>query len=359
MPRLSSVRYLVAGHPGSGFHLRDVAVRAARLYQRDRWFYSLRRHGRSADRLPVRPIFVLGLQGGGTTLVSRCLLRHPDVVSMGGNSGYWVATDELGFVENRRRRLPRTLWSSNRRPDLEHPVFGDTHASVYASDELLPAYRNVAEDATEADAAALKRLVREHVAVYAHDTGRARFVDKTHTYTLKIPYLRTLLDDCDPCFVLVLRNPYSFCVRAVRRKRPSYRVELSYERQLRLAAEHWENSFRIALADGERQPGFVAVRFEDFLARPAEVVERICDVVGLPFESRLVPHPGDRMPFATLPGDRKWYPLGGDDWIGRVTPDEAAIVDERCGELARQLGYASPVESSPSSSLSSPLPDGR
>jgi hypothetical protein len=65
------------------------------------------------------------------------------------------------------------------------------------------------------------------------------------------------------------------------------------------------------------------------------------------------------MPFATLPGDRKWYPLGGDDWIGRVTPDEAAIVDERCGELARQLGYASPVESSPSSSLSSPLPDGR
>jgi hypothetical protein len=62
------------------------------------------------DRTPLDgPIFVLGMQGGGTTLVARCLLRHPSVVSMSGGSDYWVATDELGFVRNRMRQLPSTL----------------------------------------------------------------------------------------------------------------------------------------------------------------------------------------------------------------------------------------------------------
>ena len=77
-----------------------------------------------------RPIFVLGMQGGGTTLVARCLLRHPSVVSMSGASDYWVATDELGFVRNRMRQIPSTLWSSAHRDDLDHPLFGTEHASV-------------------------------------------------------------------------------------------------------------------------------------------------------------------------------------------------------------------------------------
>ena len=92
------------------------------------------------------------MQGGGTTLVARCLLRHPSVVSMSGASDYWVATDELGFVRNRMRQLPATLWSSAHRDDLDHPLVGTEHASVYASDLLLPEYRNTADDATPATA---------------------------------------------------------------------------------------------------------------------------------------------------------------------------------------------------------------
>jgi hypothetical protein len=80
------------------------------------------------ERIPLdRPIFVLGLQGGGTTLVTRCLLRHPSAVSMSGNSSYWVATDELGFVRNRMAALPQSLWGSSHRDDLAHPIFGTDH----------------------------------------------------------------------------------------------------------------------------------------------------------------------------------------------------------------------------------------
>src|SRR5438067_5567960 len=228
---------------GEGSYLRAVAIRAVRAYHRDRWRRSFRRRLPSVDATPIdRPIFVLGLQGGGTTLVSRCLLRHPAVVSMSGNSSYWVATDEIGFVRNRMAQLPPSLWSSSHRRDLADPVFGTEHSSVYACDALLPLYRRTATDATPEDARRLARLIREHIAVYAHDRSHARFLDKTHTYTVKVAYLDALLDGFDPFFVLVLRNPYTTCFRAIRRKPPSWQAAPPYDEQLRLVAEHWENS---------------------------------------------------------------------------------------------------------------------
>ena len=319
----------------SGSRARDVAIKLARLYQRDRWRYSPRRRGRGVDRIPLdRPIFFLGVQGGGETIVGRCLRRNEAVVCMSGNSAHWTGTDELGVVRNRMARLPQTLWGCKFRTDLEHPLFGPNHNSVYASNALLPVYRRTAEDADEADGARYRRLLREHVAVYARDPHRARFFDKTHTNTLKIPLLAEYLRGCDPVFVLVVRNPYSWCYRAVRRKRPSYRVTLSPEEELRLAAEHWTNSCRIALEDVA-----TVVRFEDFVADPEAVVRRLCDVTGLDFQPAMVPRPGDRFPFATLPGDRKWHPLFADPWLAQVTDQEAEIVASVCEPLARRLGY--------------------
>ena len=325
---------------GEGSYARAVAIRAVRAYRRDRWRRSLRRRLPSVDAIPVdRPIFVLGLQGGGTTLVARCLLRHPAVVSMSGNSRYWVATDEIGFVRNRMARLPASLWSSSHRTDLAVPEFGATHSSVYACDALLPFYRRTAADATYEDRSRLTRLLREHIAVYADDRSNARFLDKTHTYTVKVAYLDALLDGFDPCFVLVLRNPYTMCFRAIRGKAPSWAVAPPYDEQLRFGAEHWDNSYRLALEDGAKLERFVALRFEDFVADPAASIRMVCATVGLEFDEELVPQPGQRMPFATLPTDSKWYPLRPDDWRSQVPERDAAIIDERCGALAQELGY--------------------
>jgi Sulfotransferase family len=348
VPSVRGLSYLLSRGQGNASLLPTVAARLERLRRRDRWLYSPRRFGASVDLVPLQsPIFILGLQGGGTTLVSRCLLRHPDVVSMGGNSDFWVATDELGYVRNRMARLPSSLWSSAHRVDLADPLFGTEHASVYACDALLPYYRRTAADATPPDALAFKRLLREHIAVYARNRTTARFVDKTHTYTIKIPYLDALLADCRPCYVLVLRNPYTHCFRAVRRKPPSWRRDVSYEDSLRIAAEHWENSLRIALEDGSQADRFVVVRFEDFVHDPAAAIRRICQTVSLSYSDQLVPQPEHRMPFGTLPHDRKWFPLHSDEWRSHIPEQQLAIIEERCGKLATQLGYERSGETEP------------
>jgi hypothetical protein len=343
------LRYVLSGSGrGDASYLRTIAVRVVRLHHRDRWRHSLRRRLPLADRIPIdRPIFVLGLQGGGTTLIARCLLRQRQVVSMSGNSDYWVATNERGFVRNRMSRLPSSLWSSSHRDDLDDPIFGATHNSVYACDALLPSYRETAADANPEDAERFKRLIREHLLVYARDATRARFLDKTHTYTVKLGYLDALLDGCDPFFLLVLRNPFTFCFRAVRRKPPSWRVAPRYEQQLRLAAEHWENSYRLALADGKKTGRFAAVRFEDFISNPEAMIRAVCAFVQLEFDRDLVPQPGHRIPFAALPSDTKWHPLREDQWREQVPELDAALIDERCQPLAESLGYHRRVEGVP------------
>jgi len=318
-----------------------VAIKAARLYHRDRWRVSPRRRLRWVDRVPLdRPIFFLGVQGAGETLIGRCLRRNRVVVSMSGNADHWTGIDELGIVRNRMARLPDSLLGCRHRRDLDHPVFGSEHNSAYASDALLPLYRSRPADVDEAAGRRFRRLLREHIAVYAHGPWRARFFDKTHTFTLKLPLLTAYLEGCNPYFVLVGRNPYSWCYRAVRRKPPSYRVVLSSAERLRHAAEHWANSYRIALEDAARlRAPLAVVRLEDFVADAETTVRRLCDALELEFEPGMVPQPGQRLPFATLPGDRKWYPLVEDEWLGRVTDEGAAIVESVCEPLAEQLGY--------------------
>lgn len=346
--RLRALRYIFSLGLDGHLSFRTVAVRIERLRRRDRWRYSPTRRLRSVDRVPLdRPIFVLGLQGAGTTLVTRCLLRNRAVVSMSGNSEYWVATNELGFVRNRMAVLPRSLWSSSHRADLDHPLFGTEHHSVWASDELLPWYRRTAKDATTADADRFKRILREHIAVYARDRDQARFVDKTHTNTVRISYLDALLDGCDPYFLLVVRNPYTACTRALRRKPPSWRYLPSLDEQLKIVAAHWHNAYRLALEDGEQTGRFAALRFEDFVRAPTDVVRAACEALQLEFDSRLVPRPGDRLPFATLPTDSKWYPLRDDPWREKVSDDDAEIIEVRCGELAQRLGYGRVADRAP------------
>ncbi len=340
--RPPGLEYLFSDAGGTtGSKAHDVAIKLIRLYHRDRWRYSLRRRLSSVDAIPLdRPIFLLGLQTGGDTLIGRCLRRNRVVVSMSGNSGHLTGTDELGIVRNRMRRLPPSLWHCKFRSDLEHPLYGTMHNAIYASDELLLGYRRTAAEATPADAEQFKRLLREHVAVYAHDPGSARFLDKTHTNTVRVAYVRALLRDCDPFFVLVVRDPYVFCPRSIRRKQQPFAREVPDEHRLQLAAEHWANSYRLALADGAQVPNFTTVRFEDFLSDPERVIRGLCGFLQLEFDSEMIPAEGQALPFATLPGDHKWYPVGPDHDPLELSAREREIIDEHCLSLARRFGYS-------------------
>jgi Sulfotransferase family len=325
---------------GDGAWPRSVGIKVARAFHRDRWRFSARRLGAAVDDVPLdRPIFLLGTQGSGATVIGRCLRRSPAVVTVSGGWENWTGTDELGIVRNRMARLPRALWGSSLRSDIADATFGDVHAGVFACDELLPFYRATRDDADVEQAATFRRVLREHIAVFAPNLAGARFLDKTHAYTVKMPYLAALLDGTQPIFVLVVRNPYGACTWALERKPPDFRARLTDDQKLDLIAQHWANAHRIALDDAAQLGGTAVVRFEDFLARPGAVVAALAEFAGIDYDPQMVPGPGQPMPRATLPSDRKWYPLYVDNRLGRTTPEQRAVVDVHCHELAARFGY--------------------
>lgn len=316
--------------------------------RRSRWLLDPTRLFRSYAGVPIeRPIFFVGNQGGGLTLVARMLRRHPDLVSIVGNHTHWSGPDEMQRVME--LRLPRSLKLARLpyRVEAEHPTLTAPRSWSYATDALLPAYRKTETDYDEAEADTFRLLIREALHRYGGGRPGRRFVDKSQVYTVKLPLVQALLRDADPHFVLVTRNPYAACYRAATGKAidmARYAATMSLEERVALCAQHWDNAMRCALDDGARLPRFTHVRFEDVLREPERRVRELCAFLGLGYRDGLLPQPSDTIPFGTRFRER-WYPLDpavNDAYLREADASLLEIIEQRCGEIAARLGYERP-----------------
>ena len=333
---------------------------ARRLYSRARAYaqirhyeYNLRRLYLPLERIPIdRPIFLLGVQGGGGTLMARTLYRHPRAVYAGGNARFWAGIDEIHNCQHTIRDLPeelihRSAQFRNLDGRLEcHPVYGYQRYWLYAIDELLPRYRRTAEQANPDSSERLRRVVRKVIRAYAPDPQAARFVDMSQLYTIQAGYVAELLRGTNPRFILLSRNPYATCARAVVKEYDvrGTRRTLSRAERVRCAVEHWDNSLRTALADCEaRSLPMLHVRYEDFLDDPESVVRRMSEFAELEFDPRQVPGPGQKIPLGSEAGE-KWYPLRRSEnqrYLDEAGgPDLIRALNERSADLIARLGYS-------------------
>jgi len=312
------------------------------IWKRNNWMLDPRSwFGKFEEAEIDRPIFFLGVQGGGLTLLTRMLRRHPQVVSVSGNHHYWSGADEMHTVLG--PILPPELTGTRYKvPYSNHPVFKPPRSWTYACDELLPYYRKTARDATPELKRAFERVIRMCIARHALDKTNARFIDKSQVYTVRVSLIRELLKEYKPKFVLVVNNPYAACYRAALGKAQDMerlKDKLPFKERLKICAQHWANSIRCALED--RNDDMLVVRFEDLLREPELVLRQICEHVELEFLKDMLPTPHHRIPFGSRFRDR-WYPLSLDralHYIKKATPEELEIIKARCGSLAKELKY--------------------
>ena len=298
--------------------------------------------------LPIdRPVFVLGVQGGGLTVLARCLYRHPQVVYASGNSDWWAGPDEIHNC-NHIGDLPEPLVHRSYHFDNvtsaveNHPRFGYQRSWLYAVDELLPRYRKDETDLDDVTTDGLQNVLRKLVGAYAHDPATARIVDMSQLYSIQVPFLAKMLEGSSPMFVVAARNPYAVCARAVAKEYvPSHGcVFTDTPTKIACAVEHWTNSFRRALDDTRDLPNLV-VRYEDFMDDPEQVVRRIGAFADLPFDSRQIPAAGQSFPLGSLE-DNKWYPLRSGEnerYLEKLDPRLVRALNARAGDLIERLGY--------------------
>ncbi len=297
----------------------------------------------SLAKIPInKPIFLLGVQGGGLTLLARMLRRHPVMVSVTGNNTYWAGPDEMQNVMGDFLPPQLTGLHSKIPPHPQYP----RRDWLYAIDDLLPLYRQTAVNATPVIQSRFQKAIRLSLAIYAKDPAQARFIDKSQTYTVRLGLINALLSEYTPYFILVTRNPYALCYRAATQVKTLASLDLPLEKRLALAGQHWANSMKTALQDAPSVTNFKIIRFENLLTSPEETLKQICQFIELPYLPTMLPMPEDRFPLGATgssKGDHKWYPLRTDvnrRYLEALEPWMVDVLDSHVGKLAVKWRYA-------------------
>ncbi len=306
------------------------------------WMVDPRRCGSQSNRPIDRPIFLLGTQGGGLTLLSRMLRRHSAVICGGGGSRYWTSADEIQNIYG--AILPAEL-TGLRYKAPPHPEFPVPRSWTYAVGELLPQYRKRAADATPELEQALRQIIQFSAARHAVRGQSYRFLDKSQTTSVRVGLFNQLLKESNPRFVLVPRDPYVSVFRAASGKAADMRrlsENMPWERRVDVCAEHYANSMLATFEDCDRDGiELHVIQFERLLEQPRESLQSVCEFVGLEYCDSLLPGPADQLPLGSRFLDR-WYPLrpGVNDRYDSIIDDVSIeAVNRQCGTLTTRLGY--------------------
>lgn len=323
---------------------RGLANLVIRLYRYYRWhFHPGRLIPQTLAYIPIdRPIFLLGVQGGGLTLLARMLRRHPHAVSVTGDSEYWAGPDEMQNVMG--SLLPQQLTGLHHKvPSHQKYKHRD---SLYAIDDLLPLYRETRQNVAAEIAQRFAQAIRLAININAQNPRRARFVDKSQTFTVRLGLVNALLDECSPHFILVTRNPYASCYRDATRIKSHRILDIPMRERLQLAGQHWSNSFKCALSDADQVSNFLVQSFEELLRQPKETLLQLCSFLDLPFREEMLPTQYDTLPLGSTgssEGDHKWYPIRPNvnrKYLNELEPWMVDVLRPYVGTLAEKWRYS-------------------
>jgi hypothetical protein len=209
------------------------------------------RNPRDPDRSDVIPIFLLSLPRSGSTLVQRVVASHSLVAT---TSEPWLL---LPLVYARRAEGVVTEY--------------DHRLSVVGLNDFVAGIPNGDSRYQEAIRTFALSLYRE-----AARNGETYFLDKTPRYHFIATDLMKLFPEAK--FIVLWRNPLAVVAS----------IGETWGKGAWIGGSHWEDLhvgltplLRIAQQRDER---VMAMRFEDFLARPEAHWKRICQFLSIPYE---------------------------------------------------------------------------
>ncbi|HEX3706696.1 MAG TPA: sulfotransferase [Mycobacteriales bacterium] len=243
------------------------------------------------------PIFVVGSNGSGTTLLRLMLDSHEHI----------AIPEETGFL-----RLAAThAWVPYWRLGKDwYRGLGLTEDQMYAE---------------------VARFYGGLFSAYAAGRGKRRWGDKTPFHVWHIDLAMRLFPDAT--VVGIVRHPAAV-VSSLRRR---------FRRPVQRGTTHWMRTNRQLLhagsALGDR---FVLLRYEDLVTDPERVMRTLLERLGEPWSDAVLSH-HELQPAATSTGftrtDRAVDTASLQEWESDLSSDELKRISARTGRLSDFLGY--------------------
>lgn len=244
-----------------------------------------------------RPIFIVGSNGSGSTLLRLMLDSHPAI----------AIPEETGFLRLALAHEWVPYWK-----------LGD---SWYRSLDLTE------EQMHEQVAAFYGGLFSS----YAAARGKSRWGDKTPFHVWHLDLAMTLFPDA--IVIGIVRHPGAV-VASLRRR---------FMRKTAAATTHWIRSNRQLLHEAERLgERCVLLRYEDLVRDPETVMRALLDRIGEPWSSDVLAH-HEVQPASESTGftrtDRPVDASGITEWESQLPAAGRAAMVRRAGPVAAVFGY--------------------
>jgi hypothetical protein len=286
------------------------------------------------------PIFLIGNQGDGLTLLSRMLRRNPQVVSVTGNSNYWAGGDEMMnvFEPILTSELSGIFISAP-----PHKILKPPRSWSYASNALIKRYRKTEKNSDVLNKKKLRSAIGMAIARNGKHIRKPRFIDKSQVFSVKLSFINSLLVDCNPYFIHVTRNPYATIFRAATSAKDMKRYShyLNFSNRMKMCSQHWLNVAKSIEEDKCKISNFLRIKFEDILEDPKNTLKKVCDVINLQFSEDMIPQPHHRLPFGVR-FQKRWYPLRKDvnnRYLEKLSFKDIELIDNICGNYPEKFGY--------------------
>ncbi|HWJ05608.1 MAG TPA: sulfotransferase [Steroidobacteraceae bacterium] len=272
----------------------------------------------TAQREQCEPVFVVGMNGSGTTMLLDCLGRHPSLYA------FPKETRLIPYLMARERTYGdlavdanfKALWDDV----LALPAFREANGRmpVPLPDDWNQQPRRLA--------AILDALFRQ----FAAREGKRRWCEKTPQH---VQHLLALAREFPQArFIHVIRDGRDCAVSFHRR----------WKRQPELTIFRWKKVVSMGREQGRRlgPARYLEVRYEDLTAQPEHSLRRICEFLDVPFDPRVL---DSAQPYLRLHGARRHktgLQRNSNKWRGYFQPRTIERLERIAGRTLAHCGYA-------------------
>ena len=264
-----------------------------------------------------KPIFIIGAPRSGTSIFYRTMAKHPDLA--------WISNITKKFPFSMLMTRLIMLFRNDHRPTEANKVWakyttGD-HESLGSAD-VSPAARRF-----------LHKVVQNNLKIF----NKTRFLNKCPGNAVRIEFLKEIFSDA--IFVHIIRDGRAV-VHSIKRARekhsgqfwgtrpPGWR-DLLPRPMLEACALQWKMIMEHILESAQQLPQdqYFEVKYEDFVARPAEIFTSVEKKCGLTLNDAFI----NDVAIGLENRNFKWQE--------NLSPDQKNTLTLLLGELLDRLGY--------------------
>jgi hypothetical protein len=264
------------------------------------------------------PLFIVGLNGSGTTMLADCLSRHPECFVFRGETKVIPY-----FYENKDKYGDLSI------PANANRLLADMARSFAFWRKDNNAYKQMAVNSQKQDFASLVEYLYDY---YSKGKNYRYWVDKTPMYAIHIDLLAKAFPTAK--FIHLYRDGRE-CAQSLQRRWLQSPVRTIYKWKKLIAKANDEG----AILGSER---YMAVCYETLTKNPETVMREITNFLGIEYSEVILT---SKMPFFRDVYGRKNKPASGqivensDKWKTYFTKKQIVELESIAGVCLKQMGY--------------------